>query len=357
MIGIKNTPPNKYENSEKENMRQIAILLICLFPLICISSCSPQINSTPTNFPQPTNTPESTITPTPQIYSVNFTAFHDYNGNGFLDEEEPFLKGVENKIGNLNCKTGPDGNCNISIPTGIYDVFLNTDNAVDQSGIKVTGLNFLFSGTEVLAPSQGFKVNINSDSTIFIALGQGPLVLPILATSIGESHYNGFDQMVEGHWHGALDYEIIGSEEQPIFAPWTGVAIPGPDGTWGDCNQVTIFNIKKDGLKGFDLGVALGHLTKIVVKPNQEVRKGDVIGYIDPSIYIGSKKWIACTSLPHLEIGVWGYIEGLTYNDKGELITNKENGWVDLKQLFCVKGSNNPPPLFTDAIQENKYKP
>jgi len=219
------------------------------------------------------------------------------------------------------------------------------------------GLDYLFYGTDVLKSSSGYKIKVAESTQIIAAFGQGPLVLPLLATSINGPPYHGFNQIVEGHWHGALDYLIIGSGEQPIFAPWSGIAIPGPDGTWGNCNQVTIFNTRKDGLADIDMGVSLGHLTRVVVKPNQQVYKGDIIGYIDPNLYVSTTIRIACTTLPHLEIGVWGYVDKITYNDQGKLVSDGEHGWIDIEQLFSVKGNNNHPPLFINLDQFHEYKP
>ena len=254
-------------------------------------------------------------------------------------------------LGTDECSTDSNGVCTLNAIEGDQTVSFIPDDAKDSQGNLIIGLDFLFVGKDVVDPKIGASIKISNNLSFNASFGQGPLVLPIARSSIIMPPYNGFNEMLsEGFWHGAYDYKVIGNSEQPVFAPWSGIAVPAPDGTFGDCNQVTIFNDKKGALKSMDFGIALGHLTRIVIKPNQHLEKGDIIGYIDPSIYSGAKESIACTDTPHLEIGVWGNLKNFTYS-AGELITGPEYGWVDPSQLFSKKGIENPPPLYNDLEQ------
>lgn len=331
-------------------------ILILVFTLLVACSPTPAmpaptITLNPASSPTTIPTPLPTATPEPKVYSIEVIAFHDWNGNTIHDKEEPFLNGIRVSVGTDECSTDTNGVCTLNANEGDQNVIFITDDAKDSHGNSITELDFLFVEKDIIDPTIGVLLRINNNLSFNASFGQGPLVLPIVGSSIIMPPYNGFNEMLsEGFWHGAYDYEVIGDSEQPVFAPWSGVAVPAPDGTFGDCNQVTIFNDKKGALKRMDFGIALGHLTRVVVDPNQFVEKGDIIGYIDPSIYIGAKEWIACTSLPHLEIGVWGNLKDFTYLE-GELITDSEYGWVDPSQLFSKKGTDNPPPLFINLIQ------
>jgi murein DD-endopeptidase MepM/ murein hydrolase activator NlpD len=71
-------------------------------------------------------------------------------------------------------------------------------------------------------------------------------------------------------FHAGLD--ISGRTGQPIVAPADGtVTVASYNGTYG--NFVTIDH-------GFDLTTRYGHLSRFAVGPGQQVRRGDVIGYV-----------------------------------------------------------------------------
>lgn len=304
---------------------------------------------TPT--PKPTSCPTATSTPVP--CHLEILVFHDQNGNEVQGTEEPTVSGAVIQVGGKYCITGDNGKCQLGpIGPGRYRL------TVDTSTSNIEGLNYLFADREVFNPQKGLLIQIEGDTLVTVALGQGPFPISIAEESFG-GIFLGFGELHDLYGNGnlvhhqGLDIRIRRDGPQPIYAPITGQARPGPDGTWGECNHVTIWYTQL----GLNVGVGMGHLTEVVVTPNAFVRKGDLIGYIDPSLYYPAGS-VACTSLPHIHMNIWGSVPGETWPpvESGlpwEVLPAGEWGWLNPEKYLPMIG--NPIPMFASIDEAEAY--
>jgi hypothetical protein len=87
------------------------------------------------------------------------------------------------------------------------------------------------------------------------------------------------------------------------------------------------------------------------------VTKGDIIGYIDPALYIGGG-FISCTSEPHVHMNIWGDIPGIRWphEDSGlpwEPLPLGEWGWLNPEDFLPALG--NPIPMFASFTDAEDY--
>jgi hypothetical protein len=96
-----------FKKSRRNIMQRIACFLFSAMIIATLTAWMPAPaapTATPTEMPTATATyipsPTATNTPTntPELYELSFQAFHDDNGNGKMDEGEPVLVGVGNRI-------------------------------------------------------------------------------------------------------------------------------------------------------------------------------------------------------------------------------------------------------------------
>lgn len=258
--------------------------VIILFLLL--SACAPAIKAPPTLIPVSTSTTEPEITNTPTLYDVSFVAFHDFNGNGVRNEDinEILLSGVIISMNGQSCTTDNDGTC------AIKDITENFNEiTIDPSGSDVENLNFLFWGLDVFPVDSTVKLQTPVGNPIAIALGQGPITIPVGVESFhglwdGIGNYGVFKDVNDSvHW--AVDIQIYGDGPQIIYAPISGIIEENPGATkdkpFGDTNHLVIIHRSVIG----NYNINMGHLSEVFVKHGQLVNKGDPIGAIDPSLY------------------------------------------------------------------------
>lgn len=288
----------------------------------------------PTETPQPSATPEPTASPTPISYMLEASIFHDLNGNETQDGEEPFISGVTISSSGLSCVSEIDGKCELGLlQSGTHQLRIFTArSSIDRP-------SYLFFNQDVFGVSEGLAVDIKQDTTVDIALGQGPLPLPVIASMGYGGIFNGFMTEAAPN-HDGLDLWIDGQDEQPIIANIDGSI----ESISSDCNHVTLLVRKKD----LEFNVGLGHLTRVVVKPGQQVKKGEVIGYIDPSLYNSVNRQpgtitVACTTQPHLHYNVYG--------PSG----SRQDSWHFRDPALFAPDRGNPIPLFNTAEEFESY--
>lgn len=318
-------------------------LFICLLLMGCASATNepaPTLTSAPTALP--TITATATPEPTPELFTLSLQAFHDYNGNGTMDDGEPALEGIVNMTGGGECTTGADGKCEIDgLSANNYEL------SVDSSKSLIEELDFMFIGTDVVDPKKGINVNVHGDTNLDVALGQGFLPLPIAIESFGrvthpfgERYYDGSINDYRNHL--GFDILIIGEGPQPVYSPLDGFLQPDPNGGWGECNLVNISYNRFD----YNFVLGIGHLTEIIVEPGEQIKKGDIIGYVNPNLYPG---WVACTTEPHIEMSIWGSIDGVTWNNvegKMELLPIGGTGWINPAKFFPK--TDFPSPMYIE---------
>jgi hypothetical protein len=100
-------------------------------------------------------------------------AFWDYNGNGSLDEGEPPLEGILNRIGIGECTTRMDGLCTlVGVPKG-------------NQTIKVSAtpnLKYILPSAQDEIPiEKGLPIFISNNESVVIPLTEGRFVLPFPA--------------------------------------------------------------------------------------------------------------------------------------------------------------------------------
>jgi len=237
---------------------------------------------------------------------------------------------------NIELITDANGKTSSEVCEGKINILLTQTN----------GLDYLFMNREVINSKNKLSYEVGSDMNLKISLGEGPFTIPILNSSFKGISYV-FGQFYENRYHGGLDIEIQGNGPQPIYAPVNGM-VNSDGGSFGECNHVTIKY--EDPFYNTAIYIGMGHLSEIEVKPYDEVKKGDLIGYINPDIYNPGD--FACTSHPHIHMNIWASIPGLTWSGEGqdggrwEILPAGEWGVLD-PELFLAK-IKSPTPLFTD---------
>jgi len=307
----------------------------------------------PTETPLPTNTPLPT--PTEITYSLEVVLFHDHNGNEIQNENETFVQGLKLTVEENSCITDEKGSCALGdFSQGRYQ--LNIDN----SDTEISNLEYLFLENDVFSRVWGLDLTIDENTTLTIPVSQGPIPLPVLSDS-GYMGY-GFGDLHELDYqltpHTGIDFEITGFEPQPIFAPVSGILRPVPldeNPPWGECGHVTIEYSGPGSNGGVQVGI--GHLTEVVVSPNTPITKGEIIGYVDPSLY-PAPNWIACTSHPHIHMNIWGNVPGESWPRDGsglpwEPLPNGEWGWLNPELYLPL--IETPIPMFLSLDEANMF--
>jgi len=273
-------------------MKRALYITLCLF----LASCAPAVapgptlmpTATPTSVPTstatPTVTPTATPTPIP-LYQVIFQAFHDYNGNGQQDSEEPPLSGITISTAAKSCATGNDGTCSIYLPKGVYRLAIQDPNGKFRY--------ILPSVREVRKISDGITgVRVNGETEVPVPLGEGFLTLPFKGNfkidrmydhqpGKGILWWNGPHQCEPDdhicyavppgtNEHPGIDYRM--PEGTPIYA-----AAPGIIRSVDECNGVTI--VHDVDIAGRPFFTMYAHLSKVIVSPGQSVNRGELIGY------------------------------------------------------------------------------
>lgn len=147
-------------------------------PVAATATPSPTATYTPTPTATFTATTTQTVTPIPKLFTISFHAWHDFNGNGELDEGEPELEGIHNRTNAGECTTRADGKCEIpGVPSG-KNIWINTWDKREVE--RYEKMNYKFpSLSEVLLMGQGFSTVLEGNQLIEEPLGQGYFTLPL----------------------------------------------------------------------------------------------------------------------------------------------------------------------------------
>jgi len=301
---------------------------IAIAGAISLTSCY----ANPTPAPKPVEIEPTPIVQTEPVitkYTLKGVTFHDYNGDGIYQENEPVVPGIELKITpssntekEISLKTDAKGEYNIKLDPGKYRL-----NVIPG---KVLGYNdqpFSYIGiskAEYKTIYEDLDLEINSDLKYDVALMQGFLTLPFsretkflltdypfgiadfvdMDDEIGIKTWN--DSRRTYNNHSGIDYYI--EENTSILAAASGTVIK--DAGPSNINQGQPVFILHDRAPYFLPTVtAYIHLNKALVKPGDKVNRGDVIGFsgknMGGGIYDGK----------HLHFGIllisekspWGY--------------------------------------------------
>jgi len=263
---------------------------------------------------------ESVSTPQPspneQLYTIQGTVFHDYNGDGIKQDSEPEIPGVEMYLvssywlpktvrdsypwtynGYINAyeiqlKTDTNVGYDIQMPAGDYALYINGNSVLGFNGQPFRYINI--STDEFQKITDPLALNVKCDTVFNVALMQGFLTLPFGPDTkfLGHNQF-GIESFVDldneiGHvrnWkgntgqtydgHTGIDFYM--EENTPILAAAPGVVIgsfllePVRGPAIVIQHESPYYNYK-------NISTAYAHLNRIDVKVGDKVGRGDVIG-------------------------------------------------------------------------------
>lgn len=347
--------------SAKEDIKDFAkksIVPLAIATAISVTSCvaSPVPATKPIEQPIPQ-------TPVVQTYTVQGTVYHDYNGDGIKEENEPVIPGLEMELSSkvlpweliregypfkvdrntgtysIQLETNANGAYSIQLPTSRYKLNVH-NNVLGYNDQPYRYLNI--SKEEFRKITDPLELEVNSDMNKDIALMQGFLTLPfgpdtkfLGKNPFGIEYFVDIDDRIEevrnwkGNAGGTYDNhpgtDFVMEENTPILAAAPGVvyAYPIP---YDLIAQWTV-GIQHESPYGkyYSLVTVYSHLNKVNVKVGDKVKRGDVIGLSGkvtsfvPNISIFDGK--------HLHLGVNVLISlspyEFFYTDPYRNITNK----------------------------------
>jgi len=277
---------------------------------------TPTLESTVTDTPLPSSTPS----PTPEIekYTVEFFAFHDFNGNGKHDGVEPPVEGILNKTAGFECTTNNDGICRITdFPRGMgYSIDIIPSNR-KFSHI----LPSIWEGIEIGSGSEYKNIDVVQDTLIPIPIAHGRKILPIplgyeydIATWFDRDKNPG----TVSNWLGQKDIAVAYPHTDALYSRnpafrifdqhfaidylHNGPVVSSDSGKINRIQQDTSQASKYDFIIGIlsDDGISLdyGH-----IKPVEELSVGQVIGRGELIGYTFMHYW-----LPPSFDNKWGYM-------------------------------------------------
>jgi len=258
----------------------------------------PTLESTVTNTPLPSSTPS----PTPEIekYTVEFFAFHDFNGNGIRDDGEPPVEGILNKTAEFECTTNNEGTCKITdFPRGMgYSIDIIP---LDEEFSHI--LPSIWEGIEI-GPGPEYKnIAVVQDTLIPIPIAHGRKVLPIplgyeydIATWFDRDKNPG----TVSNWLGQKDVAVAYPHTSVLFSRnrtfyiedqhfaidylHNGPVVSSDSGIIFRIQQDTSQASKYDFIIGIvsDDGISLdyGHIKPVEgLSRGQEIGRGELLGY------------------------------------------------------------------------------
>ena len=283
---------------------------------ILLKTEKPTLESTVTHTPIPSLTPS----PTPEIekYTVEFFAFHDFNGNGKHDEIEPPFEGILNKTSGFECTTNNNGTCKITdFPSGMgYSIDIIPS---DEEFSHI--LPSIWEGIEIGAGPEYKNIDVVQDTLIPIPIAHGRKILPIplgyeydIATWFDRDKNPG----TVSNWLGQKDIAVAYPHTDALYSRnpafrifdqhfaidylHNGPVVSSDSGKINRIQQDTSQASKYDFIIGIlsDDGISLdyGH-----IKPVEELSVGQVIGRGELIGYTFMHYW-----LPPSFDNKWGYM-------------------------------------------------
>ncbi len=268
-----------------------------IFALAVLSACLPAPAPSQSS---PVLTSEQSAPPANRHLIVNIKgiAFHDYNGNGTKEYNEPVLSGISfefwDKEVNQRFKLQTDsyGAYSCSLPASNYQLIIGEK----FPGYNNQPLRYLYtSNNEIRGIDERIYLTINKDMTYDLALMQGFLTLPF--SIVTSAYVNTVFFYVDGRenfvrdWqgnqetydqHSGIDYGVpIGT---PVIAAAPGLVLSSE------------YNRQSGHVIAISHGLFItryGHLSKRNVRTGDKVTRGQQIGLSG-----ASGEWVG--KFPHL---------------------------------------------------------
>jgi hypothetical protein len=267
----------------------------------CASATPVQPVQTPTT--PPVQPPAQT-----QTYTLQGTAYHDYNGDGIKEDNEPPIPGVDMDLYSgtsliKSIKTDANGAYSIHMPPGDYE--LRVFSVLGYNNRPFRYINT--SPAEFQNITDPLYFRVNGDTVYNVALMQGFLTLPFGPNTkfegknqFGIEFYmdEDFTVGVVRNWNGKTGQtydnhagtDFYMEENTPILAAAPGLVVPFPSFGPGIGKAVAIQH-ESPFYKFYSIDTIYGHLNTVNVKVGDKVKRGDVIGLsgkIDnPAFYSG----------------------------------------------------------------------
>ncbi len=259
--------------------------------------------------------PAETLPPPPQpvqLYTIQGTIFHDYNGDGIKQDTEPPIPKVELDLSSPNqfwlpepwtysriyhtyrvqLQTDVNGKYSIQIPADEYTMYVNGNNTL---GFNHQPFRYIsISRAEFRKITEPLLLNVVGNTTFDVALMQGFLTLPfgpdtkfLGANQFGIESYvdlnNGIGwarnwkgntgQTYDGHT--GIDFYM--EENTPILAAAPGVVL-GSFLLEPIRGTAVVIQHESPYYKYKNISTAYARLNRIDVKVGDEVKRGDLIG-------------------------------------------------------------------------------
>jgi murein DD-endopeptidase MepM/ murein hydrolase activator NlpD len=277
-------------------------------------SCAPKSSAAPTPPAQTITNPVEPVQPTPvvQTYTVKGTVYHDKNGDGIKEMNEPGIPGVEIDLysGPTNIKSiKSDSNGAYSIQVdekGTYSLSVDKNNVNGPNDQHYRYINI--SKSEFKRTSDKLDIEVNGDVERDIALMQGFLTLPfgpdtkfLGNNQFGIRYYVDIDFTIGSmrNWKGDTAEGYVGAqtydnhqgtdffmeENTPILAAAPGVVVPYEpscdpvEGCFVIIQHESPYTAYYSPDTFYSIDTIYGHLNKVNVKGGDKVKREDVIGF------------------------------------------------------------------------------
>jgi len=246
---------------------------------------------------QPATQPEPT--PAVQKCTVRGIVFHDYNGNGVKEGQEPGIPNVKVYFKYWNNTTNSDGVYEIIMPPDIYPLSVDVpSNLLFAPNVRFVSYTNSEYKDIIFSPNINVSENMSHD----IGLMQGFLTLPFGPDTKFLSDFPlGIVNFVDRNnksgekidWQGGTrtydrhdGTDFFMEENTPILAAAPGTVVEWPLPYNINAKNVVLIQHERYGWmkKGdiydfdFDVATAYGHMNKATVKPGDKVKRGDIIG-------------------------------------------------------------------------------
>lgn len=300
--------------SVKEDIKDFAkksIVPLAIATAISVTSCvaSPAPATKPIEPPIPQ-------TPVVQTYTVQGTAYHDYNGDGIKEENEPVIPGLEMELSSkvlpweliregypfkvdintgtysIQLETNANGAYSIQLPTSRYKLNVH-NNVLGYNDQPYRYINI--SKEEFRRIADSLYIEVNGDMNKDFALMQGFLTLPfgpdtkfLGKNPFGIEYFEDIDDR-DGfvrNWKGGTGQtydnhpgtDFFMEENTPILAAAPGVVISYEISC--DPSKKCFVAIQHESPYGkyYSITTIYGHLNKVNVNVADKVKRGDVIG-------------------------------------------------------------------------------
>lgn len=264
---------------------------VCIVALAsCTKPAPAQLVQTPRKPVQP---PAQT-----QTFDVKGIVYHDYNGDGIKEPNEPAIPWVEldwysgtTLIGCINADSNGSYDIQFS-DKGTYTLIVDRNNILGYDRQPFRYINI--SKADFKKITDSLNVDINGDMNYDVALMQGSLTLPFGPdTNFLENEQFGIKYCRDWdvrpsyaiNWKGETGHVYDGSkgtdfeieENTPILAAAPGIVVVYPS-EWGYTGQYDVVIQHQSPSEKYYFITVYGYLNKSTVKAGQKVNRGDIIG-------------------------------------------------------------------------------